>query len=276
MEEILVQARPAETLPVLKNRGAGSLFRRLIASQSRWTHAFDKLLPQQLRVDGNADFIDSIVPQYLAAGAVVYDVGGGKNPLISMQRKAELGLKVVGLDIDARELGAAPAGQYDRAICADIVTYRGVGDADLVICQALLEHVADTERALAAIASILKPGGQALLFVPSRNAVYARINLLLPQKLKERILFGIYPHMRRSQGFPAYYDGCVPAPLERAAGRQGLGLVERRVYFQSDYFRFCFPAHALWRLWVLLFRRLRGDQAAETFSVVLRKEATAG
>ena len=268
----LLQTRPAGASLGSWSGSIGSLIRKLIAGQIRLTRRFDELLPSQHLIDGNADFIDDVVPQYTLAGAVVYDVGGGKNPLIDAERKAQLGLKIIGLDIDSRELAAAPPCRYDRTICADIVNYRGARDADLVICQALLEHVLDTGQALEAIASILKPGGKALLFVPSRNAVYARINLILPQKLKQRILFGIYPHMRRSQGFPAHYDRCTPAALEALALRKGLRAVERRVYFQSDYFRFCFPIHALWRLWVLLFRSLAGDQAAETFSLVLRKE----
>jgi 2-polyprenyl-6-hydroxyphenyl methylase/3-demethylubiquinone-9 3-methyltransferase len=258
--------------PGARPAGAGGLFRKAIAGQILLTQRIDAWLPSQLRIDGNADFVNRVVPRATSSGAVVYDVGGGKNPLIDTQRKSQLGLRIIGLDVDPGELAAAPPGCYDQTICADIVSYRGCGDADLVICQALLEHVRDTGEALEAIATILKPGGKALLFVPSRNAVYARMNLLLPQKLKERILFWIYPERRRNQGFPAYYDRCTPAALEALARRKGLRAVERHFYFQSDYFRFCFPLHALWRCWVLLFRHLAGDQAAETFSLVLRKE----
>jgi 2-polyprenyl-6-hydroxyphenyl methylase/3-demethylubiquinone-9 3-methyltransferase len=272
MGNALLQTRPAGASPGSWSWSAGSLFRKLIASQSRLTRKFDELLPDRYLIDGNINFIDNLVPQYTLAGAVIYDVGGGKNPLINAERKARLSLKITGLDIDDGELAAAPPGCYDHTIRADIVSYRGARDADVVICQALLEHVHDTGQALEGIASILKPGGRALLFVPSRNAVYARINLLLPQKLKEFILFGIYPHMRRSQGFPVHYDRCTPSGLEARALRKGLRTVERRVYFQSDYFRFCFPIHAFWRVWVLLFRCVAGDQAAETFSLVLRKE----
>ena len=84
--------------------------------------------------------------------------------------KERLGLRGTGLDIDADELARAPAGTYDETICADITEYEGKGQADLVICQAVLEHVANTEQALRSIASCLKRGGVALLFVPSRNA----------------------------------------------------------------------------------------------------------
>ncbi len=202
---------------------------------------------------------------------LVYDIGGGKNPLISLTLRSGLELKIVGLDIDAGQLAVAPRGAYDRTICADISTYTGLGDADLVICQALLEHVPNVEAALRAIAAALKPGGRALIFVPCRNAVYARINLALPERLKRRLLFALFPEMRMDHGYPAYYDRCSPRELERIAGRHGLVTEQRRVYFESRYFRFCLPLHVLWRLWQMLFRFLAGGEAAETMSLVLRK-----
>ena len=245
--------------------------RTLIAFQTRLSLCFDRLLPRAFRVDGNREFLDSIVPENLKAGAVIYDVGGGKNPVITRERKTELGLRVVGVDIDCAELAAAPKGSYDQTAAADITSYQGGGDADLVVCQALLEHVRDTGRALRAIASILKPGGKALIFVPSRNAVYARLNLLLPQNLKRWILFTVFPNMRRDHGFPAFYDRCTPSSFDCLTRQHGMITEDRRLYFQSDYFRFCFPLHALWRVWTMLFRIFAGPQAAETFTLILRK-----
>src|SRR5262249_9719381 len=75
-------------------------------------------------------------------------------------------------------------------------TYRGSSEADLVICQAVLEHVADTGSAMSCIASMLKPGGVALLFIPSRNAAFARLNLALPSGFKRALLHGLYPSTR--------------------------------------------------------------------------------
>jgi SAM-dependent methyltransferase len=246
--------------------------RRLIDLQTRLTGRFDRLLPEDFRIDGNREFLDAVVPEYLKAGAVVYDVGGGKNPVVGCERKAALGLRVVGLDIDGEELSRATEGLYDRTVAADITIYKGEADADLVICQALLEHVRDTGGALRAIASILKPGGRALIFVPSRNAVYARLNLLLPEDLKRKILFAIFPEMRRDHGFRAFYNRCTPAAFSRMARACGMAVEQERVYFHSDYFRFFFPLHAVWRVWTMLFRRIAGSQAAETFTLVLRKD----
>jgi 2-polyprenyl-6-hydroxyphenyl methylase/3-demethylubiquinone-9 3-methyltransferase len=249
-----------------------ALARNLVDSQMRLTHAIDRVLPEALLIDGNRDFLDRLAPHYLNPGSVLYDVGGGKNPMVSEALKSELGLRVVGIDIDQEELDSAPAARYDHTIAADITRFQGNGDADLVVCQALLEHVRDTDGALRAIASILKPGGRALIFVPSRNAVYARLNLLLSEEMKRRILFSIFPGMRRNQGFPAFYDRCTPRAFRRMATRHGLETEECRVYFHSDYFRFCAPVYAAWRLWTTLFRAFAGEQAAETFSLVLRKK----
>jgi 2-polyprenyl-6-hydroxyphenyl methylase/3-demethylubiquinone-9 3-methyltransferase len=246
-------------------------FHKLFRWQARVAMAFDNLLAADYRVDGNRDFIDDLVPRYLSSGAVVYDVGGGKNPLIGLPQKTELGLTVAGMDIDREQLTAAPEGCYDEIVCCDISHYSGKADADLVICQALLEHVADTDGALKSIASILKPGGRALIFVPSRNAAYARLNLLLPESLKRSLLYFVFPEMRRDHGFPAYYDRCTPKGIEKSALAHGLTVEHRRLYFYSTYFSFCLPLHVLWRLWMLIFRAIAGPQAAETFSVVLYK-----
>jgi hypothetical protein len=108
MENSLLQTRPVDASPGWWSGGFRSLFRWLIASQIRLTREFDDILPSRYLIDGNADFVDRLVPQYTPAGAIVYDVGGGKNPLIGAECKAHLGLRITGLDIDAGELAAAP------------------------------------------------------------------------------------------------------------------------------------------------------------------------
>jgi 2-polyprenyl-6-hydroxyphenyl methylase/3-demethylubiquinone-9 3-methyltransferase len=156
-------------------------------------------------------------------------------------------------------------------IVADITKYRGNGDADLVICQALLEHVVDVGEALFAIASLLKPGGIALIFVPSRNALFARLNLVLPESLKRRLLFTLFPESRLGQGFRSYYNQCTPRDFRRILEQRGLKIVEERLYYESAYFTFLVPLHILWRIWLLTFYAFARDQAAETFSMAIRK-----
>ena len=242
----------------------------MIDSQVWLSREFDKLLPAIYRKDGNRDFRDSVVPANIGRGDRVFDIGCGKQPCIDAGTKQQLDLTVVGLDIDQDELDRAPDGIYDETICADISTYVGDGRADVVVCQALLEHVRDVEAAFAAIASCLRPGGRALLFVPSRNAVFARLNIVLPESLKRFLLHTIFPKTRRAQGFPSFYDRCTPRDFRRMAAANALQIEEERFFYKSSYFSFFFPAYFVWRLWVVVFRATRKEHAAETFSMVLR------
>lgn len=249
-----------------------SLLKNFVDINGRLARWFDRsFLPDMYLNDGNRDFIDRFAPGHLASNLKIYDVGGGKQPFIAPPQKQALGLTVVGIDISAAELEKAPQGAYDSMVCADIAKYQGVGDGDLVFCQAVLEHVQDTEGAMRSIASLLKPGGKALLFVPSRNAVFARLNLLLPEKVKRWVLFTVYPSAKAAQGFPSFYARCTPKDMIAMAKVNNLKLADARYYYISSYFSFFFPFYLLWRFWIVLYQLLAGYQAAETFSFALVK-----
>jgi 2-polyprenyl-6-hydroxyphenyl methylase/3-demethylubiquinone-9 3-methyltransferase len=165
------------------------MIRWFIGVNRKASRAIDRLLPDKFSLDGNRDFLDRIAPRFLLRGVHVFDVGGGRHPFVAKETKDTLQLRVTGLDIDAAELAAAPAGAYDDVVVADIACYRGTEGADVVICQAVLEHVVDTRAAFASLKSLVRPGGRILLVVPSRNAAVARVNLLMPHRLKRRLLF---------------------------------------------------------------------------------------
>ncbi|MDE0330385.1 MAG: methyltransferase domain-containing protein [Nitrospinae bacterium] len=232
---------------------------------------FDEMLPETFRVDGYKHFRKKFAPPHIPDGALVYEVGGGKHPLHSKEEKMNRGLRVIGLDIDHSELMCAPRGSYDAIICADITEYRGFEDVDVVICQAMLEHVIDTQSAFAGLASILKKNGVALLFTPSRNAVYARVNLLIPERLKRNLLRLLYPELADKSGFRGRYHRCTLSEFEEMARGQGFAVIRKRAYYYSEYFSFFAPLHVLWRLWLWIFCLLAREQGAETFSLALRK-----
>lgn len=249
------------------------LFRKFIQGQIALSNGFDRtFFPREYRLDGSADYLLSLVPEYIHKHSKIYDVGGGKQPCISQNLKKKLGLYVTGLDIDRNELKQAPAGIYDEVLEADITTYSGKGDGDIILCHTLLEHVKSVDAAFRGLESILKPGGKIVVFVPSRNALYARLNLVLPESLKKRLLYFLFPQAIRHQGFKSYYDCCTPRDFKRIAVKYGLKLEEERVYFISGYFSFFFPVYLCWRLWSVLFRMVAGEQAAESFSMVFQKQ----
>jgi 2-polyprenyl-3-methyl-5-hydroxy-6-metoxy-1,4-benzoquinol methylase len=252
-------------------KAAGRIARQLIASQVALSCAFDQLLPRSFRVDGSKDFKQRIVPSYLRPGLAVYDIGGGARPCVDLETKQRLGLTLTGVDLDEEQFAKAPRGLYDRAIVADITTYQEQSAADLVVCKSTLEHVRDTEAALARMARLLNPGGTLLVFVPSRNALYARLNVLLPESLKLRLLSAFMPNQADHLGFPAIYDHCTPHDFRRFATKHGLQIKELRPYYISSYFSVVFPVYVLWRAWILAYRALAREQAAESFVLIACK-----
>jgi SAM-dependent methyltransferase len=249
-----------------------SLLRIFIESQQWLSRKLDLLLPRQYCIDGNSHYITHIVPKYLTSNLLIYDVGGGKRPFLSVELKRQWNARVIGLDISENELRAAPEGAYDAVIHADIASYCGKQDGDLILCGALLEHVHNVEEAFKGMRSLLKNDGKAVIFVPSSNAVYAKINLLLPEKIKKTILYTLFPQTQKAQGFKAYYDRCTPRDFKKLAFQYGFEVEELQCYFISSYFSFFFPLYLAWRLWILLFRACAGEQAAETFSIALKKK----
>jgi SAM-dependent methyltransferase len=248
----------------------GELFRRFINSQVRISDWFDGLLPAKFSASSHQDFLQ-LVTKYINNGTIIYDIGGGKNPFITLERKSNLNYRVIGVDIDEDELKAAPVGVYDNTIVADITKYTGDMDGDVVICSTVLEHVESMEAALRGIGSCLKNGGYCAIFVPSKNALYARINRILPERLKRRILFSLFPDSRSLSGFPAYYDHCTPQDVKQIAKSLGLEVLEEKYYYKSKYFSFFFPLYLLWRIYLLVFYFIEKEQAAETFIMVLKK-----
>jgi len=248
------------------------MIRKIINGNVYLSHKVDSILPESYQIEGYSDFSNKVLEKYITKNSTIYDVGGGKQPHVANDLKKKLSLSVIGLDINENELRQAPKDSYDRAIAADITEYKGQGDADLVICKALLEHVQDTRKAIIALSTIINKKGKILIFVPSRNAIFARLNLIIPESLKKKILFSIFPQTTYAQGFKAYYDRCTPKTMRKIVKDCGLEVLEFKPYFKSGYFSFFFPFHLLWRIYVVCFRLLAGDNAAETFTMVIGKK----
>jgi SAM-dependent methyltransferase len=248
-----------------------SVAHRAIASQVALSGALGHLLPRSFRVDGSKDFKRRIVPNSLRPNLIVYDVGGGARPCIDLETKRRLNLTIVGVDVDDGEFVRAPLGVYDETIVCDIATCTLEGVADLVICKSTLEHVSNSEASLAAMGRILRPGGTLLVFVPSRNALYAKLNLLLPKNFKNRLLSTFFGQKADHLGFPAKYDRCTPRDFLGFLSPQNLELEQLNTYYISSYFSVVFPLYVIWRLWIVTYRALAKEQAAETFAIIARK-----
>ena len=246
-------------------------FEKILILQYRLCRIFDRLFPSYMRIWGYREFVLKILPSMLEPGLMVVDVGGGKRPVITRAQKNLHQLKVIGLDLSAEELALAPEGIYDQTLVANICNLTQAPMGDLVIALAVLEHVRDTDSAMKNIAAIVRPGGRALVFVPCRNSLFARLNLALPEWLKRKLLDLFFGRTSSQQGFKSFYNLCSPAELKKLAQKHGLEVEEEICYFQSAYFTMFLPLHVIYRLVAFLLVKIIGNQAAETFTLVLRR-----
>lgn len=271
------------TFPVLPERESGVASRpRLERAARRAVRAFidaNRMASHRLdltceerfgRVDGSTRF-HTHLERALRPGLRVIDLGGGKHPAIPAETKARLGLHVVGVDVSSEELRLAPAGAYDRKVVADATRFSEPGSADLVIAQALAEHVRDTGELWHRIHECLAPGGRALVFIPNGRAIFARLNRLLPEDTKRWLLYRLYPSAVHFQGFPAYYDRCSPAETLRLLATIGFREITLQPYFSSNYFSFFYPAHAIEVALQLSAKALDQDDRCESFVVEATK-----
>jgi SAM-dependent methyltransferase len=111
------------------------------------------------------------------AGRSVLDVGCAYGGFLVAA--AEAGAKrVVGIDIDQGLLDLARLQLADHHTRAEVrqldITSDGAADAlgqfDIVLCNDVIEHVADPARCAANLAAVLRPGGRVFLEIPNGSA----------------------------------------------------------------------------------------------------------
>lgn len=229
---------------------------------------FDSIVPQKFKLDGNQYFLDVLTHKHLQPNLSILDVGGGKNPIVNVDLKKRLNLEVTGLDIDNDELSAAPSGSYDSTLAIPIEDLNEVEKYDIIFCQSVLEHVQNTEVGMTNMIKSMKKGGKILTFNPNRTAVFAQLNLILPEATKRTVLFYLFPEKSVDQGFPARYDKCTPSEFSTIFTRNGMKIEEAHYFYMSAYFSFFTPLYIVWRCWSLLRYKYKKHEGSETFAFV--------
>jgi S-adenosylmethionine-dependent methyltransferase len=122
------------------------------------------------------DVLDPVLAGGDTAPLDVVDIGGGTGG--SAVRAAALGHRVTVVDPSpdalaalarrAREAGVDVVGR--QGDLSDLLDHVGTDGADVVLCHGVLEVVADPAAALAAIRTVLRPGGHLSLLVAQRHA----------------------------------------------------------------------------------------------------------
>lgn len=250
--------------------------RRWLAGFIRANKALCYRLENLLAPVPNAGFRDAFIAS-IPKGAFVADVGGGKKPLFTPQDGLRASITYEGLDYDADELAAAPDGFYDATHVVDITTPPAAlaGRYDFIICRNTLEHVTDAPGAMAGLSDLLAADGRLYIKAPCRHALFARLNIVLPEGLKRRLLFFISPS-KIGDGFPAYYLGCDPGSIANNA--QAVGLLAKTSAernYRSSYFTFFLPVYLVWRL-ITAAQYMLQRNYCESFEIVLEKPALSG
>ncbi|MGI8554393.1 MAG: class I SAM-dependent methyltransferase [Dehalococcoidia bacterium] len=179
----------------------------------------------------------------LKPGVQVLDVGSGRRPSLSVERRPP-GCLYAGLDLSAIELQQAPSGSYDEVHVGDVVKYIPEFDNrfDLIVSWQVLEHVKPLDVALENLRRYLRPGGQLVAQMSGTFSLFGVINRLVPQRLG---LWAMKHLLDRDPEtvFPAYYDRCWYAALDRTL----LLWTEREIisrYNAAGYFGFWRPLQA--------------------------------
>jgi 2-polyprenyl-6-hydroxyphenyl methylase/3-demethylubiquinone-9 3-methyltransferase len=153
------------------------------------------------------------------AGRAVVDVGCGGG--ILSEAMARRGARVLGIDLaravlDVAELHAVQSGlevEY-RQIAAEALAELRPGEFDLATCMEMLEHVPDPAASLAALATLVRPGGDIIVSTLNRH----------PRAFAVAILGAEYVTGILPRGTHEYLKFIRPSELARWGREAGLTL----------------------------------------------------
>lgn len=188
----------------------------------------------------------------LADRISVLDIGGGKRCSFAEECRKFTGIKITALDVSAEEL--AFNHDADDKIVFDLASGNRVpledASVDMVTSSSVLEHLKDIEAAVKEVSRILKPGGKFISVLPSKFALFAIINQMLPNWLARKILFAIHPAAKGFCGFIAYYNKCWYPAMKNLLAKHGFGNIDFMFdYNQSGYFSFFVPFGLISLIW---------------------------
>ena len=201
--------------------------------------------------------------------SLVADVGGGKKPAKIILKRQDIDVASYdGYDIDIEELNLAKE-HYNEIFRIDLkerLNERLVKKYDYVICLNTLEHVDNAAEAIKNLSIMLNQDGCIYLKLPCNHAVFTKLNLVLPQEFKKRLLHFLFPN-KSGDGFPAFYDKSTPNEYRTLLEDCGFQVQEIRLIKWSSYFSFFFPFYAFWRL-ITLVQNLVIKDYCESFEIV--------
>ncbi len=203
-------------------------------------------------------YYEKKVRSLLKPGMLVYDVGSGGGCCYAHGKDEADGIRIIGLDIDYVRLRKNSA--VDERIVTDITREIPLpyGQIDMLTSSSVLEHLSDQTTFVKNAYAALKDGGIFVSVFPGKFALFALINRALSNRLAQKLLFMIYPHLKDASGFRVYYDKTYFTAFRRLLRENGFTVLDIKCnYYQSDYFGFFLPFYFLSLLWDAFCRLFR-------------------
>jgi SAM-dependent methyltransferase len=202
-------------------------------------------------------------------GAVVLDLGGGRNCIYANEVEPPGRVRIIAVDISPDELAHNVDVAETRV--ADVAERLPVPSAsvDLILSRALLEHVNGVPAAIREMARVLRPGGVALHLVPCRYSLFGMAARLLPFGPLLRVTLKLAPWFRdEAFGFPVHYDHCFPNALEREFQEAGFSETKLELSWSCEsFFVGIYPIYLLHALYEKIIRTL-GIRRMAAYAIV--------
>ncbi|NCO22324.1 MAG: hypothetical protein GW905_10090 [Rhodobacterales bacterium] len=195
--------------------------------------------------------------------AVVLEAGGVDRPMLARSPNYHY----VGLDIEFRpECGHV----YDEFLVQSIEDPVPV-KSDMIVSITLMEHVPNNTKSVAAIFASLNPSGRTYHYIPSGLHPYSIALRLIGPKLQRKLIPLLRPGTEGITGYPAFFDKCTPAAMERLFRQTGFTKISVKPFYRAnDYFAFFVPAYVLVSLLENLCNLLRLRLFASGFVISAR------
>ena len=201
-------------MPETVNVDAGEIA-RFQAAASRWWDPEGEMRPLHDLNPVRLDYVERAGP---LAGRRIIDVGCGGGLLA--EAMARRGARVTGLDLASELLQVAELHALESGIAVD---YRletaeqhavaHAGTYDVATCMEMLEHVPDPRSVLAALAQLVRPGGQVFVSTINRTPQAYLHAVIVGAEYVLRLVAARHPRVRTSSS--------VRPELARAWGGRG-------------------------------------------------------
>jgi len=233
-------------------------------------HSFHLLPAGTNQFDALVDWIGSVAP----AKATVLDIGAGDGDMDYPIRIRPYASRIVGVDPSPGIHDNHLVDERHESTLEEIAD-QFVATFDVAVAAYVVEHVAEPEGFLRAVATVLKPGGSCFLLTPHAGHYFGAIALATERiGVEEWLLHRIRSHdLLHDHHFPLAYRLNTRKKLMRHAASAGFVSVEVRMIEDPGIFQGYFPAalHGLPRAYSRLVHRLGRPGLAGTMLCRLQR-----